>query len=158
MTDQHGEVEDGSRPASVLPVTCLSHLGITVSDLVVATDFYTRVLGFSQKYANNEQNWARVGLALGDIVIELFSRHPGTDADDSFDPFYPGSFGRPKIALTVPDAGSAFESALSAGITPRCSITETSVSKFFFITDPDGTLIQLQEFSGGRSHLSDLFP
>lgn len=151
----HDDLDGGATP---LAARCLSHLGVTVSDLHASTDFYTRVLGFSRKYENVEEGWSRVGLALGDIVLELFSPHPGPTSDDHFDPFYPHTFGRPKIALTVSDAAAAYEQVTAAGVPPSCPITETSVSRFFFITDPDGTPVQLQEFAGGRGHLADLFP
>jgi hypothetical protein len=98
-----------------------------------------------------------VGLALGDIILELFSGHPAGGIGDNFNPFYPVGFGRPKIALTVPDADAAYAQAVAAGVTPKCPITVTSVSKFFFITGPDGTPVQLQEFSGGRRRLTELF-
>ncbi|HET9732341.1 MAG TPA: VOC family protein [Acidimicrobiales bacterium] len=153
-TDLDGAEGDGP----LIPVRCLSHLGVTVSDLQAATGFYTRVLGFSPKYENAEHGWTRVGLALGDIVLELFSPHPASGSDDPYNPFYPGSFGRPKLALTVDNAAVAYEQAVAAGVVPKCPITETSVSKFFFIIDPDGTPVQLQEFTGGGTRLADLFP
>jgi len=56
--------------------------------------------------------------------------------------------GRPKIALTVVDLEGSYERLVAAAITPLCPIVSTSVSRFFFITDPDGTPIQLHEFSG----------
>ncbi|WP_312623632.1 VOC family protein [Pseudofrankia sp. BMG5.37] len=66
-------------------------------------------------------------------------------------------FGRPKIALTVVDVEDAYQRVAAAGATLLCPITETRVSRFFFIADPDGTPIQLQEFSAGRQRVVELF-
>ena len=138
-------------------VLCLSHLGITVTDLEASVAFYTQVLGFQRCYEDVEQGWARVGLAIADVVIELFSSRTERHVDLAYEPFYPEEFGRPKIALTVLDVEAAHRQLLAAGIIPRCPITKTSVSKFFFITDPDGTPIQLQEFMNRRRRLRELF-
>jgi hypothetical protein len=46
---------------------------------------------------------------------------------------------------------------VAAGVTPLCPIVTTSASKFFFITDPDGTPIQLHQFLGGEQRVTELF-
>src|SRR5258705_6574098 len=130
-------------------VRCFSHLGVTVSDLAASIDFYTRVLGFVRRYEDVRKGWTRVGLAMGNMVVELFSPRPAATPEQPFDPFYPTSFGRPKIALTVADVAATYERLGAARITPKCPIVSTSMSRFFFIADPDGTPIQLHEFSGG---------
>lgn len=137
-------------------VDCLSHLGITVSDVEASTAFYIDVLGFRRLYDEVQDTWTRVGLGIGDNVLELFSRHPEPDAA-AVDPFYPRVYGRPKIALTVADIDAAYDRAVAAGISPLCQIVTTSASRFFFIADPDGTPIQLQVFNGGRRRLTELF-
>ena len=144
---------------STPPVTvrCLSHLGITVSQLDTSIEFYTQVLGFVRRFEDVQDGWTRVGLAIGDILIELFSppltRPPGAPVD----PFYPTELGRPKIALTVVDVDATYQRLIAAGITPLCPIISTRVSRFFFITDPDGTPIQLHEFNGGQQRVTELF-
>lgn len=139
-----------------LSTTCLSHIAVTVSDLEASVAFYTQVLGFVRRYDNVNEGWTRVGIALADTVIELFSPYPGQVGDD-VDPFYPTPFGRPKIALTVIDVETAFAQLSAAGIAPLCPITSTSQSRFFLIADPDGTPIQLHQFLGGRQRLAELF-
>jgi catechol 2,3-dioxygenase-like lactoylglutathione lyase family enzyme len=138
-------------------VKCFSHLGITVSDLDVSVDFYTQVLGFVVCFTDTEEGWTRVGLAIGNTLIELFSRRPGPETGRAVDPFYPMELGRPKIALTVVDVEATYERLVASDITPLCPIISTSVSRFFFITDPDGTPIQLHEFSGGQQRVAELF-
>ncbi|MBL7502708.1 VOC family protein [Frankia sp. CNm7] len=138
-------------------VTCLSHLGMTVADLDASVSFYERVLGFVRLYSDEQEEWTRVGMASGDMVVELFSRRLAPPSGDVVDPMYPMEFGRPKIALTVVDVEATYTRLVAAGITPLCPVATTRVSRFFFIADPDGTPIQLHEFSGSRQRLAELF-
>ena len=138
-------------------VRCFSHLGITVSDLDLSIDFYTRILGFNRLFENKEEGWTRVGLGIGDIQLELFSPWPGVAGREMIDPFYPQELGRPKIALTVVDVEATYDRLVASGVTPLCPVVTTSMSQFFFITDPDGTPIQLHEFSGGLIRVTELF-
>ncbi|OHV57184.1 VOC family protein [Pseudofrankia sp. BMG5.36] len=143
----------------LLPVKidCLSHLGITVRDLSASLDFYTRVLGFVVRFTDEQDGWTRVGLEINGILLEIFSPHRASSSSAGPDPFYPKDLGRPKIALTVADAQATYQRLIDAGVAPLCPVTTTRVSAFFFIEDPDGTPIQLQEFSGGRRRVADLF-
>jgi catechol 2,3-dioxygenase-like lactoylglutathione lyase family enzyme len=145
------------RTPPLVNVACFSHVGITVSDLNVSTDFYIGILGFTRLFVNEEKEWARVGLAIGDIQLELFSPWPGTAGGQEINPFYPQELGRPKIALTVNDVEATYARLVGAGITPLCPVITTPVSKFFFIADPDGTPIQLHEFMGGELRVTELF-
>jgi catechol 2,3-dioxygenase-like lactoylglutathione lyase family enzyme len=138
-------------------VACFSHVGITVSDLKASTEFYIGILGFTRLFVNEEERWARVGLGIGDIQLELFSPWPGTSEGQEVNPFYPQELGRPKIALTVTDVEATYARLADAGIAPLCPVITTAVSKFFFIADPDGTPIQLHEFKGGEKRVTELF-
>jgi catechol 2,3-dioxygenase-like lactoylglutathione lyase family enzyme len=138
-------------------VRCFSHVGITVSDLEVSVNFYTQLLGCKRRFVNEEEGWARVGLAIGDIQLELFSPWPGTPSGQEVNPFYPMELGRPKIALTVVDVEGTYARLMATGVMPLCPVITTSVSKFFFIRDPDGTPIQLHEFTGGEQRVTELF-
>ena len=142
--------------APLVTVDCFSHLGMTVSDLDASRSFYTDVLGFVAMYEDANDAWSRVGLALGDIVLELFSTRRGPDPEPR-DPLYVAPYGRPKIALTVADVDAAYRAVAEADVAILCPVTETSVSRFFMVADPDGTPVQLHEFSGGRLRLAELF-
>jgi catechol 2,3-dioxygenase-like lactoylglutathione lyase family enzyme len=80
-----------SRDTPPVRVTCFSHLGVTVSDLDVSLDFYTRVLGFTPLFEDREDGWTRIGLGIGDIQLELFSPKPPVTSDQGVDPFYPAN-------------------------------------------------------------------
>ncbi|WP_007507766.1 VOC family protein [Pseudofrankia saprophytica] len=138
-------------------IVCFSHLGITVTDISASVDFYTRILGLVRRFTDERDGWTRVGLEVNGTMVELFSPHVSADLWHSIDPFYPKDLGRPKIALTVADAAATYQSLIEAGITPLCPVTTTRVSAFFFIADPDGTPIQLQEFLDGQQRVAELF-
>jgi catechol 2,3-dioxygenase-like lactoylglutathione lyase family enzyme len=146
-----------SRDTLPVRVRCFSHLGVTVSNLDISVGFYTQVLGFTPLFEDRENGWTRIGLGIGDIQLELFSPRPPAASDQGVDPFYPKELGRPKVALTVDDVEGTYERLVAAGVTPLCPIVTTSASKFFFITDPDGTPIQLHEFLGGQQRVTELF-
>ena len=84
---------------STPPVTvrCFSHLGITVSQLDTSIEFYTEVLGFVRRFEDVQDGWTRVGLAIGEILLELFSPPPEQRPGPAVDPFYPTKLGRQKI-------------------------------------------------------------
>lgn len=142
--------------AEPVAVSCVSHVGMTVSELSVSVDFYTRLLGFSHHFTDVREGWSRVGLKLGDLGLELFSPPPTAAPDRPFDPFYPGSLGRPKIALTVLDVDEAYARLTAAGVVSLCPITTTRVSRFFLVPDPDGTPVQLHQFTGGQRRVTEL--
>ena len=129
-------------------VRSFSHVGVSVRDLARSVEFYMGLFGFEKRFENREEGWARVGLRVGDVQLELFSPHPGRTGD-ALNPYYPVRFGRPKLALTVDDVTATYERLLGAGIELLCPVVTTPASKFFFIEDPDGTPIQLHEFNSG---------
>jgi glyoxylase I family protein len=139
-------------------VRCLSHVGMTVSDLDRSVGFYRDLFGFRVCYEARDDRWGRVGLGLGDMVLELFSDHPDADRVLPLDMLYPAPYGRPKLALTVEDVNTAYETLISQGVEVLGPVTETGVSQFFFALDPDGTMIQLHQFAGGYERLIEMFP
>jgi glyoxylase I family protein len=129
-----------------------------VNDLRTSVEFYEDVLGFDRQYEyeNVSEGWTRIGLSIGDFLVELFSPKPESKAGLEIDPFYPMSWGRPKIALTVSNVEAAYSQVVAAQIPVLCPIVLTAVSKFFFVTDPDGTAIQLHEFLKGEARVTEL--
>jgi glyoxylase I family protein len=139
----------------LVDVRSLSHLGITVTDLDRSVAFYTGVLGFRVCFESRGERWSRVGLAVDEVVLELFSAFPGGSAE-SPDMMYPGEYGRPKIALTVADVDAAHAALTASGVAVIGPVCVTPVSKLIFVLDPDGTLIQLHQFDGGHLRVSDM--
>lgn len=137
-------------------VVCFSHIGITVNNLEASLEFYVNLFGFERLFEDAHDDWRRVGLKVGDVQLELFSPFPGRTGTDALDPYYPMTFGRPKIALTVSDVDATHDRLVANGVEPLCPVELTPRSKFFFVADPDGTPIQLHEFLGGELRVTDL--
>jgi catechol 2,3-dioxygenase-like lactoylglutathione lyase family enzyme len=131
VEDKEGALRDYGVPPGLLGIRCLSHIGITVNDLRTSVEFYEDVLGFGRQYEyeNASQGWTRIGLSIGDFLVELFSPRPESKAGVEIDPFYPMSWGRPKIALTVSNVEAAYSRVVAAQIPVLCPIVLTSVSK-----------------------------
>ena len=76
-----------------MTVRCLSHLGMTVSDLDAPAESYTRFAGL---FEDVERDWARIGLGIGDSQLELVSRRPTTASGDAVRSFLSKQSGRAK--------------------------------------------------------------
>ena len=61
----------------LVDVRCFSHVGVSVQDIERSVEFYMGLFGFEKLFENSEEGWARVGLRVGDVQLELFSPHPG---------------------------------------------------------------------------------
>ena len=79
-------------------VVCFSHVGITVRDLDASLEFYGRLFGFERLFDDVHDEWRRVGLRIGDVQLELFTPVPTRGPGEGIDPYYPMSFGAPKVA------------------------------------------------------------
>ena len=137
---------------------CVSHVGMTVSNLARSVSFYEE-LGFRVRFQADQPTWSRVGMTLdGDgMLLELFSPHHPPAIGRSLDVLYPVEYGRPKIALTVADIEAAYEKVVAMGFLTLGPIEATPVSRLFFVLDPDRTPIQLHSFRDGQARVSELF-
>lgn len=140
----------------LVSVRALSHIGLTVTDLARSVAFYTKVLGFRIEFELAAESWARAGLSLDDVVIELFSPHPVGQALTPVDMLYPAPYGRPKIALTVTDVDAAYAVLTEGGVPVIGPVHSTGVSRLIFVLDPDGTIIQLHQFDAGHARVIDM--
>jgi catechol 2,3-dioxygenase-like lactoylglutathione lyase family enzyme len=141
---------------AIVSVRCLSHVGLTVTDLDRSVAFYTEVLGFTVCMESRGDTWSRIGVALDDTMVELFSPHPTGQFDDPVDLMYPAPYGQPKLALTVWDARGAYEALTARGVPTLGPVAETPVSLVCFVLDPDDTQIQLHQFKAGYARVRDM--
>lgn len=140
-----------------------SHIGISVTDLTRSTHFYTDVLGFTQLYqldftndevaATMEQSGAfrSAMLIRGDVRVELLQwvdvpvtgsgrRKPMTE------------LGITHLSFRVDDLDSLTDTIVAAGgavhqhtRTVLGEESDSAAPKFIYLTDPDGTRIELMQ-------------
>jgi catechol 2,3-dioxygenase-like lactoylglutathione lyase family enzyme len=113
------------------------------------------VLGFRTCFESRGDRWSRVGLAVDELVLELFSPFPG-GSSESPDMMYPGEYRRPKIALTVADVDAAHAALTAGGVLVLGPVCVTAVSRLIFVLDPDGTMVQLHQFDGGHLRVGNV--
>jgi catechol 2,3-dioxygenase-like lactoylglutathione lyase family enzyme len=133
-----------------------SHVVIAVTDVDRAVVFYRDALGmdvvFDQVLSGQPFSGRAVGGLLGGVSIELLhldsgQRKPAVGA---------GSVGVQLISLSVPDLDGAYQ-ALSAAVgTAATKPFDVDGVRMFFVTDPDGTVIEFVEFPGAARTPAEL--
>lgn len=126
----------------------LAHVAVTVSDLGRALDFYRGLLGFrvlgQLEYPNDPRGFMITYLDAGHGVIKLFSHsqtatQPPLPSDNT-------RLGLQSIALRVTGLDMIAEQLMCAGVSFTMTPTEgVSRARIAYLTDPDGTLIELIE-------------
>ena len=152
--------------AAELDLRGFSHVCINVSDMERSLAFYRDLLGLRvifdvQLAGEGLETVTGEGGARGRMVgclvpgsrvtIELLSyghRAPGERRPTGRGPGYSN------IALTVGDLAGARAALEARGARPQPSVEVAGV-RMFFLTDPDGTPIELIEFPGGALSSAD---
>ena len=145
-----------------------SHLGICVSDLSASGAFYRDALGFEELHgmtvagADAERLLGLSGVKLDalylrrdGVVIELLAYEaPGPEAEDGPRPM--NRTGLTHLSLRVSDLDQALEAVEASG-GHVLRDTETRNPGFHtavaFVTDPDGTRIELLQMPGDPARL-----
>jgi catechol 2,3-dioxygenase-like lactoylglutathione lyase family enzyme len=135
-----------------LTVRAFSHVGISVTDLDRAVDFYTGVLGFRVLADARSLDMQRVILALDDLGLELLGERVGIECAVP----EPTTFGKPKLAFTVHDLDAVRATAAEHGVPLVGDVIDTPASRVCWIRDPDGMGIQLHEFKEDYLRVTDL--
>lgn len=129
------------------------HVGVTVSDLDRAVDFYTDTFGldvvaefsvkgdaFAEAVAVDGASGSFAHLDAGDAVVELVEYEPQADSTPDPELNRPGAI---HLGLAVDDV-EAFYAALDDGVEtlspPRTTASGTSIC---FVRDPEGNLIEV---------------
>jgi catechol 2,3-dioxygenase-like lactoylglutathione lyase family enzyme len=138
--------------------TRFSHVVIAVSDMERALAFYRDVLEmdvvFDQKLSGEPYEGRAVGGLIGGASIELL-RMPGQRADaGEADVHKP--FGVQVVSFSVPDLDAA-HAVIEAAAGDRVQAPfEVEDVRMFFVTDPDGTVIEFVEFPDGARNPAEL--
>jgi catechol 2,3-dioxygenase-like lactoylglutathione lyase family enzyme len=125
----------------------LAHVAITVSDLGRSLAFYRGLLGFrllGHLDYNDERGYTITYLDAGRAVIKLFSYASTTTEPDA--PHTEIRQGLQHIALRVTGMDVIVEQLKCAGVPfRRDPVQGLSGAQIAFLTDPDGTIIELIE-------------
>ncbi|WP_111414478.1 VOC family protein [Billgrantia lactosivorans] len=129
---------------SPLPLTGVHHVALITSDYPRAKRFYLHVLGaevLNETY-RAERDSHKLDLRLpGGIQLELFS-FPEPPAR----PSYPEACGWRHLALATTDLDACVSTLRAHGVEPEPVRTDALTgSRFTFLSDPDGTPIELYE-------------
>jgi catechol 2,3-dioxygenase-like lactoylglutathione lyase family enzyme len=120
----------------------LDHFAIYVSDLSRAENFYSKFLGME---VHNRIAAEQVLMKCGDTLLALFAK---TDLKTPVEPGAPGDpFGRAHFAVNISteDWKSAYKEFEQAQI-PMSRLINWGDHDCFYITDPDGNLIELMSW------------
>ena len=125
-----------------------SHVVVAVTDVDRAVGFYRDVLGmevvFDQVLSGQPYDGRAVGGLLGGVSIELLHMETGEERPV----VGAGSVGVQLISLSVPNLDTA-HTALSAALGGLAMKPfDVDGVRMFFVTDPDGTVIEFVEFPG----------
>jgi predicted enzyme related to lactoylglutathione lyase len=116
-----------------LDVERVDFIGVPVSDLARADEFYGQTLGL-RRNPNSSERW--VEYELGNVTLALVS--PEAMGPD----FEPKGHQMP-IALRVPDVDAAREKLEAEGIEFPHGTIDSGVCRLATFRDPDGNAIQL---------------
>jgi catechol 2,3-dioxygenase-like lactoylglutathione lyase family enzyme len=138
--------------------TRFSHVVIAVSDMDRALAFYRDVLEmdvvFDQKLSGEPFEGRAVGGLIGGASIELL-RMPGQHADGGQEGVHK-PLGVQVVSFSVPDLDGA-HALIEAAVGDRAQQPfEVEDVRMFFVTDPDGTVIEFVEFPGGARTPAEL--
>jgi glyoxylase I family protein len=143
-----------------LPIRGFSHVCIRVSAMEPALGFYREMLGFDVVFdvelggealdnvtGERGASGRMVGGLIGGTSVELLEIT--SEADSPVTRSSP-MLGYTNISFSVDDLDAAHEMAASAGVAPG-SIVSIGGVRMFFLTDPDGTPIEIIEYPNGAT-------
>jgi glyoxylase I family protein len=131
----------------------LDHVGLSVGDLDVACEFYSRAFGFARQVEFELPPHPIRGLMLrheSGMRLELFEREgsaPGLQGATPIEALATRGYGH--FAFAAPDIDAVFARALEAGgraVMEPAPSPEPGV-RFAFLADPEGNLVELVELA-----------
>jgi catechol 2,3-dioxygenase-like lactoylglutathione lyase family enzyme len=133
-----------------------SHVVIAVTDVDSSVAFYRDALGmdvvFDQVLSGQPFRGRAVGGLLGGVSIELLQLEspPGKPAAGA------RSVGLQLISLSVPNLDGAYLALSDAVGAAATKPFDVDGVRMFFVTDPDGTVIEFVEFPGAARTPAEL--
>lgn len=131
-------------PTAPLPLSGVHHIALITADYPRAKRFYLEVLGadvISETYRAERDSYKLDLRLLGGIQLELFS-FPSPPARLS----YPEACGLRHLALATMDLDACVSMLQARGASPEPIRTDALTgARFTFLSDPDGTPIELYE-------------
>jgi catechol 2,3-dioxygenase-like lactoylglutathione lyase family enzyme len=133
-----------------------SHVVIAVTDVDRSVAFYRDVLGmdvvFDQVLSGQPFDGRAVGGLLGGVSIELLQ----LDSGQGRPTVGAGSVGVQLISLSVPSLDEAYQAVSVAVGAAANQPFDVDGVRMFFVTDPDGTVIEFVEFPGAARTPAEL--
>jgi catechol 2,3-dioxygenase-like lactoylglutathione lyase family enzyme len=136
--------------------TRFSHVVIAVSDIDRAVAFYRDTLGmdvvFDQELSGSPFAGRAAGGLLGGASIELLCLQPRPAGPA----IGAGSVGVQLISLSVPDLAATHRTLTDAAGAAVGQPFDVDGVRMFFVTDPDGTVIEFVEYPGAARTPAEL--
>lgn len=134
-----------------VPDIRFSHTVIAVSEMDRALEFYRDLLGmdvvFDQIISAAGFDTRTVGGVLGGISLELLL--VPNESRDEPSTTRPRRHGLQLISFSVPDVDETY-TAIKAAVEDRAQAPfDVDEVRMFFVTDPDGTVLEFVEFPNG---------
>jgi catechol 2,3-dioxygenase-like lactoylglutathione lyase family enzyme len=133
-----------------------SHVVIAVTDVDRALAFYRDVLGmdvvFDRVLSGQPFGGRAVGGLLGGISIELLRLDSGREKPA----VGAGSVGVQLLSLSVPDLDATYQLLSAAVGSAAMEPFDVDGVRMFFVTDPDGTVLEFVEFPGSARTPAEL--
>ncbi len=131
----------------------LKYVGIRVTDLVRAVQFYTEVLGLKEEKRRDVQEWG------GGVWVLLIDEHSGARLELNW--YAPGSrFGGPyvpgegldHIGFVVDDVEATYNDLLAKGAQPVGLSPKDTDGWVAYVKDPDGNWIEIFRLTPPKTH------
>ncbi len=143
---------------SPIAVQAFSHVCVGVSDIDRSLEFYRRLLGFDVVFdvelegpsleavtGTSGAKGRMIGGLIGGAMVELLGL--GGTGRAASGPH----LGYTNMSFSVRDLDAAHRRVLELGYRPAQDPVEIGGVRMFFVTDPDGTPIELVEYPNGES-------
>jgi len=149
---------------SPLPLQAFSHACIGVSDINASLEFYRRLLGFEVVFdvelegasletvtGTSGAKGRMVGGLVAGVMVELLGLGdvpPGASGPH---------LGYTNLSFSVHDLDAAYRQVVDLGYQPAQEPVDIGGVRMFFVTDPDGTPIEIIQYPNGERDSAELW-